>query len=878
MAWRESRSSRRRLGLYMGSISLGVAALVSINSFRANIAEAIHAESRSLLGADLELRTLGPFPQAAQQLLDSTEAAGIPVSYVTNFASMALATQSGLTRLVEVRAVSGSYPYYGAIETDPADRWHTLQSARYVLVDPAVSVQLNATVGDTLAIGNAKFIIDGILSRIPGEVGFRAAFGPRVYIPAAYVEETGLLGFGSRIGYRAFLKFDNSQLLEKYVALHRPMLREHRVRYETAEQREEGFTQFTDLLARFLGMVGLIALLLGGVGVASAVHVFVKNKLTTVAVLRCLGASQIIVFSIYLVQAALLGFAGAAAGVAIGLVVQVNLPAILRDFLPLDVPVSIEWPVLLTGLAIGVWTAMIFALLPLLEVRNVSPLQALRREFEGSRTPSRLRYVAYLAIACSMLGLSVWQAPNWASGIAFASAVAGTTALLWVTAWSIIRATRRLFPKRARYVLRQGIANLYRPHNQTVAVTLAVGFGLFLITVLYVVQQNLLAQIALDVSPDRPSLILFDVQQDQRDSVERLLTGRGMPLLSTTPIVPARISHIKGRAVAELLSDSANLPESRWPLRREYRNTYRDALVASEEIVAGEWWGERRGTGAGERTEEGRETGEQQDLRLRPPPIAPRLREQTVGQVGTGGRLPRISVEEGLATELGVGLGDRITWDVQGVPIETQISSLRHVEWARLEPNFFVVFEPGVLDDAPQTFVTLTRAESARDAAELARDLVTAYPNISTLDLAQVLETIDSILGSIAFAIRFMAFFSIASGMIVLVGAIATSRFQRVKEAVLLRTLGARKRQISLILLTEYSALGILSGFTGILLGAAAGWALVTFFFELTFDPTPIPLVALWLGVAAATAAIGLINSRDVFNKPPLVVIRELGE
>jgi putative ABC transport system permease protein len=830
--------------LYTSAIALGVAALVAINSFRMNVADAVHRESRTLLGADLELRAGQAFPTAIQSLLDSVSAAGTPVSYVTNFNSMALANSSGLTRLASVRAVAGAFPYYGTIETDPPSRWLDMQEDRRALVDPALLVQLDAAVGDTLAIGEARFVIFGTLGRIPGEIGFETAFGPRIYIPAAFVEETGLLRFGSRVRYRAYLKLDDRTGVESFLEQHEPLLTEHDIGYDTFTEREEDFAEVLDALSRFLGLVGLIALLLGGIAVASAVHVFVKSKLATVAVLRCLGATQRIVFAVYLLQAAALGFIGSAMGVVLGLAVQAYLPGLLEDFLPLEVRATVHWPTVLAGLGIGVWVALAFALLPLLQVRGVSPLQALRHEFNGPTHSTRLRYAAIAVLGASVVGLTLWQAPVWQAGVAFAGALGIGTAILWLTAWGLTRLTRRLFPRRARYVIRQGVANLYRPHNQTVAVILAVGAGVFLIATLYIVQHNLLDQIALDRSPSRPNVVVFEVQQDQRAGVEALVHARKLPLLSVTPIVSARLARLGGRSVDELLADTVGNRSSRWPLTREYRHTYRDSLVLSEELVAGRWWDDD----------------------------APDLADVS------GSGLARISVEEGLAAELGVDVGDRITWDVQGVQIETEIASLRRVEWARLEPNFFVVFEPEVLEEAPQTVVVLTRAQTPLQRAELQRDLVRAYPNIVAADLTVVQETIDSVIDSVTVAIRFMAFFSIASGLIVLVGSIATSRFQRARETVLLKTLGARARQISQMLFTEYAVLGTLAGFTGILLSSLAGWALVTFLFELDFRLPALRLVGIWGVTTAITVAVGLLNSRDVLRKAPLAVLRQMGD
>ncbi len=605
------------------------------------------------------------------------------------------------------------------------------------------------------------------------------------------------------------------------------------------EEREEEWAESLDALARFLGLVGLIALLLGGIGVASAVHVFVKRRLDTVAVLRCLGASQRTVFAVYLVQAALMGALGSVAGVLLGLVVQWSLPGVLEDFLPLDVtPVLHAGPVL-TGLGIGIWVAVLFGLLPLLTVRDVAPLRALRRAYDtppAKRDPARL--LTYAALALTAIGLSVSQAPVLPAGLAFAAAIAFTTGALWLVAKGLTRATRRFFPRRAPYVVRQGVANLFRPNNQTVSVILTVGFGLFLLGSLHVVQRNLLDQFAFDIRPDRPNLVIFDIQQDQRDGIAEILGERGLGTQEFTPIVPARIAALNDSSVSELLDDTTGTGPSRWALRREYRNTYRDTLVAAEELIAGEWWDEPRGEAA----------------------------------------LPRISMERDVADDLMVGVGDRITWDVQGVQLETEIASLRTVDWARFEPNFFAVFEPGVLESAPQIFVTFTRVEGDAGRAEVQRDLVRRYPNISALDLSLVQQTIDTILGSVTVAVRFMALFSIACGMIVLIGAIGTSRYQRLRESVLLKTIGARSQQVTRILATEYLALGTLAAVTGLLLATVAGWALVTFFFRMTFRLQLLPLLELGLATVAVTIVVGLLSSRDVMRRAPLAVMREITE
>ncbi len=839
MARREGRSSWRRIGFYMATVTLGVGALVAINSFRADVTAAIHREARTLLGSDLRLSSRRPMPETVQAILDSVAATGSEVSYVTSFSSMALTPSTGRTRLVNVRGLEGGFPFYGEVETDPAGSWSELQSGRRALVDRSVLVYLGARVGDELRIGQAHFTIAGTIVRMPGEADISSAIRPRVIIPAEFLAETELLGFGSLVRYRAYLRLADPEEADAFAERHETLLEEAEVGATTVAQRAENYARSLDIFARFLGLVGLAALLLGGLGVASAVHVFVKRKLETVAVLRCLGATQRTVFAVYLLQAGLMGLGGAAAGVVLGLAVQVLLPGILDDFLPVAVSPTLHPMVALAGLGVGVWVAVIFGLLPLLSVRDVTPLEALRRPFDGPASRWDLRRLAVMgALVATVVALSIAQAPHPWAGVAFAAAAAVTAAILGGMAWALTRATRRFFPRRAPYVVRQGVANLFRPHNQTVAVTLTVGFGVFVLGSMHIVQRNLLERLSLDARPDRPNLVVFDIQQDQRDGVESLIREHGFSAAELTPIVPARVAALNGRPVDELLEDTTGPRPARWALRREYRHTYRDTLVGSEELLAGEWWYE---------------------------PAAP-------------GALPRISVEEGLAEELGVGLGDAITWDVQGVLIETEITSLRQVSWARFETNFFVVFEPGVLDAAPTVYVTLTRVPGEEERALLQRDLVEAYPNVSALDLSLVQQTLETLIGSIALAIRFMALFSIASGMIVLVGAVATSRYQRVRESVLLKTLGAQARQVRQVLATEYVALGSLAGLTGCILAAVAGWALVTFLFELSFRLPLLQLAGIGLAAAVTTVLVGLVAGRDALRRAPLAVLREIGE
>lgn len=854
LAWRESRFARRRLFLFLSAISLGVAALVAVQGFAANMQREVRNQARAMLGADVSLSRNQPFGEETGAVIDSVAATGVEIARVTSFASMALHPETGATRLVQIRAPEPGFPFYGVIETAPAGQWETLHEGRNIVVDPALLVALGAEVGDSLAIGATRFRISGSLERLPGDVEVASSFAPRVFMPSGAVQATELLGFGARVDYEAFFRIPDPAAADLFVESYRPLWRAERVRARTLEDQQENMQEALGRLSDFLGLIGVFALLLGGIGVASAMSAYMARKSDTVAVLRCIGATARQVFGIYLLQAAVMGLAGAAVGVLLGAGVQWALPRMLEGLLPVDVVIRPDGVAVITGLVVGVWTAVAFALLPLLQVRRVSPLSALRRRVDPVRLPGRdnLRLLAWAALVASVLLLVMLQAGEAEVGLWVAAGIGGTLLVLWLVGRLLMAGVRKLPGGAFTYTVRQGLANLHRPGNQTGTVVMALGFGAFLIATLILTQANLLRPLEVDTTT-RGNLLFFDVQEDQVEGVEEILASRSIDIVQSVPIVPMRVAAINGEPAPRFDSvefqeelqamEEAGIEEereegepSRWALRREYRSTYRDTINDSEILAAGEWWDSS------------------------PSP--------------EGGPY-EISLDEDLAGDLAVGLGDRIDWDVQGVVVPTVVTSLRRVDWARFEPNFFAVFEPAALRGAPQMWVMLARAEEVTTRNEVQRDIVTRFPNVAAIDLTLVQRALDDVIGRVAVVIRFLAGFSVATGFIVLLGAISTGRLQRIRESVLLKTIGATRRQIGAILLTEYAALGLLSVVAGAGLALIAGWSLAEWLFEMEFGVEAGQLLALAAAIALLTALIGLSASRDVFRTTPMEAIRE---
>jgi putative ABC transport system permease protein len=838
LAWREGRSSLRRVGLYGLSISLGVAAMVSVHSFRDDVTRSIQDQARELMGADARFEAQSALPEAVEAMVDSI-AARQPVrrAGLISTGSMVLAPGSGQVRLLQLRGVEGGWPLYGAVTTAPADAWGRLAERGVAIVDAAVRVQLAVEVGDTLSVGGTRVEIVAVVEDLPSGLGFQTALGPRVWLGRGTLDATGLIGFGSLVRHELFIAVDDPESLEALDERYDGLWSASNIDFDTAQEQADQLTRGVRFLGDFLGLVGLAALLLGGVGVASAIHVFVKERLAQVAVLRCLGARQHTVFLAYLIQAAGLGLVGAGVGAGVGVVVQQLLPGLVTGVLPVDVEPRIWWGTVATGVGVGVGVSSLFALLPLLGVLDVPPLRALRHTLEASssRSGRRARILAGLALALVIFTLAALEAPSPRDGIAFAASLAAVTALLWATGVGVIRFARRTFPEGAPYPVRQGYSNLFRPANQTIAVTLALGLGGFIVATLLQIQGNLDRELALEFEQGQPDALLFDIQSDQVDGVVGLLPGG--QAREVTPIVQARLAAVAGVSVGDLQERPAGERPPGWTLRREYRHTWRAELTEAERLVEGAWWGEAEPAPEG---------------------------------------VARVSVEQELAADLGVGVGDEIVWSIAGRDVRSRVSSLREVDWERFQTNFFVVFEPGSLEGAPATFVALAEAGSPEALASLQRTLIERYPNVSVLDIGRVRDALEGILGRVDQAIGFLAVFSALAGLVVLAGALAASRHHRLREAALLRTLGSRQRQVLGVFLVEYLSLGLIAAVSALALSALASWALVAGVFEFGYRPAPWRLLAVLLGITGLTVVTGWLGSAGLLRRPPLQVLREL--
>lgn len=830
MAWRDGKASSKKLILFMASIVLGIAAVVSIQSFGETLKDNIALQSKSLMGADFKIDSNNPPNEEVLSIMDSL--GGFDGREI-NFPSMVAFPKNETSKLVQVRGIEGGFPFYGVMETEPASAANTYEETGAALVDATVMLQLGIVPGDSIKVGEYTFPVAGSLKSIPGSNAIFSSVAPPVVIPFRFIEETELVQTGSRIDYEFYFVADPSVSMEQLDREVEPMLELLEADLDTHTSTSQRMGRRYENFGRFLNLVAFIALLLGCVGIASAIHIYIKEKLRAVAVLKCLGATKRQTFLIYLLQIAGMGLLGGIAGTAIGLLLQQLFPLLLGDLLPVDVAMAFSPRVIFMGILLGLMMSVLFALYPLMNTLYVSPLQALRVQESDTPKSRKAGLLVLTAIFLFIFLFSYWLLEDIIYSLAFVAGILVTFSLLAGVAHLFMQAIKKFFPSSWGFVARQSLKNLFRPQNQTLILVLAIGVGTFLISTLYFTKDILLAQASVEAQAESPNMILLDVQSSQADAVATTIRNNDLKVVGNIPIVTMRVHSIGDRTVNEIKKDTTSNIRG-WVLNHEFRVTYRDSLVGSESLQEGKW------------------TAEAEE-----------------------GELIPISISDNFANDAKVGVGDRITFNIQGVLTQTVVESIREIDWSRMQMNFSIVFPKGVLEEAPQFRILTTTVPDETASARLQQQLVRNFPNISIIDIRQVLTVVEGLLNKISWLINFMAFFSILTGIIVLLGAVRTSKYQRIRESVLLRTLGAHSNQILKITALEYLYLGILGGLSGILLSLLSSELLAWLVFDTPFIPSWVPFLVLFPGITLLVLAIGLGNSMGVIKSPPLEVLRK---
>ncbi|MBM3777279.1 MAG: FtsX-like permease family protein [Acidimicrobiia bacterium] len=840
LAARELRASWRRLLVFFACIAIGVSAIVALRSVVQNVGVALTADARSMFGADLIISSNNPITGVVRQEIAGERTAGrvldaIDAIELTTMARSMRGPDAG-ARVVELRAVDAGYPMYGTLVLREGTYRHDLLRDHGALVGPDLLAQLGLDVGDVIGVGDARFEVRGVVASEPGRSVGAFSFGPRVVIDRADLASTGLLSFGSRVSYEVLLRVPETHLDPLADSLRASFVTEY-VRVRTYRRAEDRLGENLSRAENYLSLVGLVILALGGIGISSVVRVFVQEKIRSVAILKCLGATTRQVLAAYLTQASVLAAAGCVVGVLIAAGVLAAVPA-LTAAAPVQVAAMARLEYGLTvsavaqGVAVGLLVALLFALVPLLQVRDVKPSLLLRHEITPREGIDWTRWSAAAAVAAALVAVATWQAGSVEIALIVCGGLVALTIVLHGAGLALVRAVQPLARARS-FALRHAVLQVARPGSQAGIVLLSVGLGVFFILGVRALQGNLLADISLQIDEDAPDLFLLDVQGDQRDGLAAFVDTRNgeEPPPAAIPVLRARVVGVNGR---ELNLDGYQDVRGRGSLAREYTVTYREHLEDNETLLDGRWW--------------------------------------------TGGdrSVAEVSIEESLRERYRIHLGDEMRFDLFGRIISARVTSVREVEWRDFRSGgFMFVFSPGTFDDAPHGFIATARGPADPEArAVLISGLSARYPNVSVIDVQEALRLARDVMATVTRGVTVVGALVLLSGTLILVGAVSMTKFRRVYEAAVLKTLGASTRLIGMTLLLEYTVLGAIAGTIGAAGAVVLSWAIATWGLELPWTPAPGLSVAGVLLTTLLVAVVGVLASLEVLRHKPLDTLR----
>ena len=838
MALREVRASWQRLLFFFVCIAVGVASIVVIRSVIQSVRRGMTSESRALTGGDIVIRSNNPFTDRVTGLIAREQGAG-RIEVVSHAAEIATMVRPGdtsrvATKMVELKAVENQFPLYGTLTlADGRPYSHALLEGHGVLVRPELLSLLDLQVGDSILIGRQPFVIRGVVKDEPGRNLGAFSLGPRVLIDYADLPSTGLLSFGSRASHQLMLGIAGKQALGTVDTTLRAELGSELISirgyWQSADRIGENLTRAEN----YLSLVGLVVLILGGIGVSSVTRVFVQQKVRSIAILKCVGSSTRQVLAIYLTQVLLLGVAGSLLGVILAAGVVTALPSMVGDVSSLlKVDYGVSGAAVAQGMLIGLLVSLLFSVVPLLEIRNVKPSLLLRQDVSGLPTFDWLKWTVTGAVAAALVGVASWQAGSLRVGLLLSAGFVAVSFVLHLAGLILIRAVQPLRYARS-FALRQAVLHVARPGNQTRVILLAVGLGAFFILGVRTLQANLLRDFALQVAPDAPDMFLIDVQPDQRDRLASYLDEQNgsAPGPNLIPVLRARVVGVEGR---ELNLESYEQVRGRGGLGREFTVTYRPKLEANEKVIAGKWWD------------------------------------------SSPGSEPEVSIEEGFLERQRIQVGDHMRFDVLGRVVTARVSSIRRVEWQDYRAGgFMFVFRPGVFDGAPQTYISAVTGPADPGArARMQAQIVAQFPNVSVIDLREILNTIRGIVDNVTLGVTIVGSLVLFSGALILIGAVSMTKFRRVYEAAILKTLGASSRLIATMLLLEYGVLGAIAGTVGALGAIGLSWAIARYALETPWTAAPTLTVVGIVATAVFVATIGVLASLDVLRHKPLSTLR----
>ncbi|MFQ5673782.1 MAG: ABC transporter permease [Nitrospinales bacterium] len=841
----ECRGAWRRFVFFIICLAIGVGAVMTVKTFSAVLKTTMERQARSLLAADIEIRS--SWPQSPEDIAFQRRALppGSEFLSIKEMKAMARYEAGGQGRgaaqrsslLVELKSLPSSppfYPMYGKLKTRPAAPLAELLADNGALVEPSFLLRTRLRLGDRFRLGGVRVRVAGEILAEPDRISRSFSIGPRVMVSSDTLAAAELVRPGSRVRHRTLIRLPASADLQQTAEALENGLADKTAAVRTYKDMQSSLTAAISQISRYLECVGVIALFMGGIGVAMIVRTFMAHKLDTIAVLNCLGATSRTVFGIYLLQALLLGVIGSCLGLALGFVLQYALPGRLEGLLNIAVTPEFHWAPAVQSLMLGLLTTLLFSVWPLVRAVKTRPLRLFRHLAEEEtlkRGSRRERWAVGAGLGLGLVAIVFWQAGSLRQGAVFLMALAVSAAVLAGVSRLVLKTLRRFAPSK-RMTLRYGVANLYRPNSQAPSIITALGMGIMLILTIRLVQLDVVVMLNGRTAVDPPNYFFIDIQPDQEKSfmaaLDRVAPGAERTL---TPLVRSRFYGVDGRTLDGWKFKSPRA--ERW-LRREFVLTYAGgSLPRDNRIVAGKWWGE------------------------------------------AGARRPQVSIEEDAARRWGASLGSVLTMDIQGVKVSAPVTSIRRVNWRNMRTNFYVIFSPAALAGAPVTSVATVRVPPEKEMA-VQQAVVEAMPNVTAISTNDIIRTVENVIGKLTTLVDFMSAFSILAGLFILSGAVASTRFRRLKESAVLKTLGARRGTVAAILGYEYAGLGAIAAFIGVGLSLALSWAVMRYLVKAPWTPHLAPLAVVFALAVPLTSLTGILSSLDVLRNEPLQTLRQV--
>ena len=832
LAWRQARGGVRHLAAVFACVALGVGALVAVGSLAAGLEAALAREAKALLGGDVELRAARSLPAEATDAVEKLTITGARSVAIRELVGMARDPARGNSLLVELKAPAPGYPLYGRLVTTPDVPLAALLDGDGAVVQRELLDRLGLAVGDRLDVGRATLRIRGVIDAEPDRSASLVRLGPRVMLSPASLDRTGLIGLGSRVRHRVLLGLPAGVAAGETRAALARIVVDPGVRVAAYDEAQPGLRRFFSQLTSYLGLVGLASLLVGGIGVAASVSAFVARQTPALAALKALGAETRVLVAAYVVQTQAVALLAGLVGAALGVAIQPLLAATLAGLVPFALEVEPRVGTVARAVSMGAVMTLLCTWAPLAAVRRVPPWLILRRDVEPA--PRRGRDWMMLApVGLGLGALALWQAGSLRTGGIFVGASLAAILALLALARGLVAVARRL-PRGRGLAWRHGLAALQRPGGHAPRVVVALGTAVMLLVAVALLESVLSRQIDHEQRRQAPSFFFLDVQPDQREAFRRLVERESGAAPALTPVVRGRLAAIDGERLTRQAVDGrrARGEEGAWYFTREYVLTWAAEPPAGNVLTRGRWWTEREAAGG-----------------------------------------VRASIEETAARHLHVGVGSRVTFDVQGVAVEAEVMSIRRVDWQSLTTNFFVVLSPGALDSAPATWVATARVAAA-DEPPLQNAVTAVFPNVTVIPLRDVLERVATVLGQIGVAVRLVAAFTLGAGLVVMAGALAATRSQRLYESVVLRTLGATRGVVASGFAVEYGLLGATAGIGGGALAVVLAWAVVRWVLDTPWTLDPAPLALGFAATVALALAVGFLTTFRLLGQKPLPVLR----